>query len=146
MTSAKAIAANRRNARRCTGPRSAVGKRRAAENSLRHGVIASVRSDPGISAAVARIAAALAGPNASPLVRALIEPIAEAEVDILRARNAQVAAIDLAAASIPDDPEREANAILQALPSLIRLNRYERNATSRRSRAMRALRKSFTNI
>jgi hypothetical protein len=103
MTSAKAIAANRRNARRCSGPRTAVGKRKAARNSLRHGVIASVHSDLGLTATVARIAAALAGPGASPGLLALINPIAEAEVDILRARDARAAMIDLTAATLIAD-------------------------------------------
>jgi hypothetical protein len=144
MTSAKAIAANRRNARRCTGPRTAVGKRKAARNSLRHGVIASVHSDLGLTATVARIAAALAGPGASPGLLALINPIAEAEVDILRARDARAAMIDLTAATLIADRQPERNAFVEALPAIRRLDRYERRAMSRRGRAMRALRKSFT--
>jgi hypothetical protein len=146
MTSAKAIAANRRNARRCTGPRSAMGKRKAARNSLRHGVIASVHSDLGLTAAVARIAAALAGPGASAELLALINPIAEAEIDMLRARNARVALIDLAARTLIADGQPEADAFVAALPSLRRLDRYERRAMARRNRAMRALRKSFTKV
>jgi len=146
MTSAKAIAANRRNARRCTGPRTAGGKRNAARNSLRHGVIASMHSDLGLSAAVARIAAALAGPGASADLLALINPIAEAEVDMLRARNARVALIDLAAATWVADGQPERNAFVTALPSLVRLDRYERRAMARRGRAMRALRKTFTKV
>jgi hypothetical protein len=144
MTSAKAIAANRRNARSSTGPRTGAGKRKAARNSLRHGVIASVHSDLGLTAGVARIAAALAGPGASPSLLALIHPIAEAEVDILRARTARVAMIDLAAATLIAERQPEGDAFAAALPSLRRLDRYERRAMSRRSRAMRALRKSFT--
>jgi hypothetical protein len=145
MTSAKAIAANRRNAQRCTGPRTAAGKRQVAKNAISHGVIASLHADPALSVAAARIAAALAGPGASALIRALVEPIAEAEVDILRARRARVAMIDLAAAEIPAHARNEASAIAAALPSLVRLDRYERSAMSRRNRALRDLRKSFTN-
>jgi hypothetical protein len=144
MTSADKIAANRRNARRSTGPRTAAGKRKVADNALRHGLLASLHADPAISAAAARIAAALAGPNASAPLRALIEPIAEAQVDILRARTARAAMIDQAAAGLPAHPDREAHAIAQALPSLVRLDRYERSAMRRRHRALRDLRKSFT--
>jgi len=144
MTSADKIAANRRNARRSTGPRTATGKRKVAENALRHGLLASLHADPAMSGAVARVAAALGGPNASGHLRALIEPIAEAHVDMLRARSARAAMIDLAAAGLPADPEREAQAIMEALPSLVRLDRYERSAMRRRHRALRELRKSFT--
>ena len=38
MTSQKQIEANRRNARKSTGPKSAVGKTRAAHNALKHGL------------------------------------------------------------------------------------------------------------
>jgi len=43
MATERQIAANRRNARRSTGPRSGAGKRRASRNALRHGL--SVASD-----------------------------------------------------------------------------------------------------
>jgi hypothetical protein len=140
MTSAERIAANRRNARASTGPRTAAGKRKAAANALRHGLAASVQ-DSAMTATAARIAAALAGPQSSPAERALIAPIAEATAEIWRARSARVALINLAAASIcGDEEEREAEAIAQVLPQLTRLETYERRAMVRRSRALCALR------
>jgi len=140
MISAERIAANRRNARASTGPRTAAGKRRVAANALRHGLAASVR-DSALTAMAARIAAALTGPESSPRRRALIAPIAEAQADIWRARNARAALINLAAASIPGDEEhREAKAIAQVLPQPTRLETYERRATARRNRALCALR------
>src|SRR5688572_17193732 len=45
ISSAK-LAANRRNALRSTGPRSALGKRRAAVNALKHGLCASPSLSP----------------------------------------------------------------------------------------------------
>jgi hypothetical protein len=142
VTSAKAIAANRRNARRSTGPRTAAGKRRVARNALRHGAIAGLHADPAMSAEVARIAAVLAGPDASPRLVALVRPVAEAEHEMLRARSARAALIDLAAATIPTHAQWEA--VVQSLPSVVRLDRYERSAMKRRNRALRALRKSLT--
>ena len=38
MTSARKLEANRRNARASTGPRTAAGKARAAQNARRHGL------------------------------------------------------------------------------------------------------------
>ena len=141
MATPEQIAANQRNARRSTGPRTAAGKRKvAASNALRHGIIAA---DPTSGGAVARIAAALAGPNASPGLRALVTPIAEAQVDLLRVRSARAKLIDLAAATAAS-AMGETDAIVESLPRLVLLDRYERSAMRRRHRAMRELRKSFT--
>jgi hypothetical protein len=140
MTSAKAIVANRRNARRSTGPRTAAGKRKvAANNALRHGLAVSV-PDAAMSATVARIAKVLAGPGASSERCALVMPIAEAQAELLRIRNARAALINLAAANLPDAADREAEAIGQSLSILTRLDRYERRAMARRQRALCDLR------
>ena len=48
MTSARQIAANRRNAAKSTGPKSAKGKERSRRNALRHGLTAeTVIADSG---------------------------------------------------------------------------------------------------
>lgn len=140
MTSAKAIAANRRNARNSTGPRRAAGKRNAAANSLRHGVTGSLLADPAMGAAVRRIASALAGPGASPARLALVMPIAEAEAELLRIRNARATWINLAAAQLPQNADCEIEAIGLSLTTLGRLDRYERRAMARRKRALCDLR------
>jgi hypothetical protein len=136
MTSAKAIAANRRNARRSTGPRTGAGKRNAAANSLKHGIRASLTADPATGPVVARIASMLAGAGASPARRALVMPIAEAQAELQRIRSARLMLIELAAAALSADEYREAEAIGQSLTTLARLDRYERRATARRSRAL----------
>jgi hypothetical protein len=140
MPSAKAVAANRRNARSSTGPRTAAGKRKAAANSLRHGVTASLPADPVTGAAVRRIASVLAGPGASAARLALVIPIAEAEAELLRIRSARANWINLATASLPGAPNRESDAIVQSLKTLTRLDRYERRAMARRRRALCDLR------
>ena len=45
MTSERQRCANQKNARRSTGPRTAAGKAKAAQNSLRHGLAIEIRSD-----------------------------------------------------------------------------------------------------
>jgi hypothetical protein len=55
MTSAAKIAANRRNARRSTGPRTTAGKMRVRRNALRHGLADVVLRDPGVTAEVERM-------------------------------------------------------------------------------------------
>jgi hypothetical protein len=44
MASERQIAANRRNARKSTGPRSGAGKIRASRNAYRHGLTLSITS------------------------------------------------------------------------------------------------------
>ena len=46
MASEKQIAANRRNARKSRGPRSAGGKARASRNATQHGLAANFWTDP----------------------------------------------------------------------------------------------------
>ena len=48
MASRKQIAANRRNALKSTGPRTAVGKVRSSTNAVTHGLTASLRPLPGL--------------------------------------------------------------------------------------------------
>jgi hypothetical protein len=46
MATAAQIAANRRNARRSTGPRTVAGKRASSRNTLRHGLTARRHAIP----------------------------------------------------------------------------------------------------
>ena len=72
--------------------------------------------------------------------------IAETELGLLRIRMARVQLLNALAANPPDavaqsraGPEREASVLARAAPQLLRLDRYERRAMSRRKRAIRAL-------
>ena len=86
MTSERQRRANRLNARSTTGPKTALGKSRAARNALRHGLNVSLLSDPAVAPEVETMAQKIAGPrpNAEALERA--RRIAEAEVDLNRVR------------------------------------------------------------
>ena len=63
MTSEAKIAANRRNAQRSTGPRTAPAKARVRRNALRHGLAALVVGDQAVATEVGRVAAAICGPG-----------------------------------------------------------------------------------
>jgi hypothetical protein len=96
VTTERQHAANRRNARRSTGPRSAAGKARVAQNALRHGLNVAVAEDPLLTEEVARIARAICdgaprgGPGAPPAELAyLARQVAEAQVDLMRVRRAR---------------------------------------------------------
>jgi hypothetical protein len=137
LKSARRLAANRRNARRSTGPKTASGKLSAARNGLRHGLSVPVFADPVLAGEIAELAERLANGSADPRMRELAVPVAAAQVDVKRvrhARNALVARRPMGApATEPcsetmDDETRE----------LVALDRYERQAMWRRKLAIRA--------
>lgn len=132
MISNRKIAANRRNAARSTGPRTAGGKVRSSRNALRHGLAAAMGHEPGRSTEVEQLACAIAGERLHPALLYYARAAAEAELDIVRVRAARASAIE---------PETEpgANAFEHAAVVIAKLDRYERRALSRRTRALRAL-------
>jgi hypothetical protein len=149
MASQKQIEANRRNARKSTGPRSASGKKRAGRNAFSHGL-----SGPMVGAEFALAVEALAvriledhGKVKVQNALASARQIAEADFEIARVQRIKVALIERAAIdtlpSMPEDePQRTAEAVRRVLPELVRLNRYERRAAARRDRAIRCLAQS----
>src|ERR1700756_2138656 len=80
MTSAAKIAANRRNAQRSTGPRSAAGKARTRYNTLQHRLNVPARYDQATADEIEGLAAYL---SAESTMRA-----AEAQFDLLRVQRA----------------------------------------------------------
>src|SRR6266545_1804699 len=180
MASEQQIAANQRNARKSTGPRSLAGKRRASSNAYRHGLAAGIQASEGFANEVDRLARKIAGGSNSPIALAHARSAAEASLDLARVRSMKVALIEciaalggldrrpefnpleivwchLKAAGLPtrgirapkpieppvplppQEPDRSAEALRRALPELLKLDRYERRAFSRRDRAVRRL-------
>jgi hypothetical protein len=89
MTTARQITANRVNARSSTGPQTEQGKASASRSALRHGLSIPVLSDPGLAKKVEDLALKIAGENASPVLLDLARAIAEAQIDLDRARAAR---------------------------------------------------------
>jgi hypothetical protein len=78
MTSERQLAANRRNSRKSSGPRSAAGERRASRNALRHGLAAIAYRPPAPTGAIERLARSICGPGDEPLLFGAAVAIAEA--------------------------------------------------------------------
>jgi hypothetical protein len=180
MASQRQIAANRRNARKSTGPRSQRGKKRASRNAYRHGLAAGVLSCENLAHVVDRLARKILGDTDSQIAFAHARSAAEAALDLARVRHIKVALIECVAALAnigprpevdpvemawrylkamgspagrmrapkrteppttlpPPQPEASTEALRRALPSLMKLDRYERRAVSRRERALREI-------
>ena len=89
MTSERKIQANRQNARASTGPKTANGRARSAQNALRHGLSLSVLFNAALSKDVEALARELAGPDAKAHVLERARRLAETQIDLCRVRYAQ---------------------------------------------------------
>ena len=127
MASEKQIAANRANAKKSTGPRTAAGSAKSSRNSYRHGLSVPMQPDPQ---AVEAVALAIAGKTAGEVELRAARALAEAQLELKRIRATRVAAI-------PTDLDRMLDP--RARADLCALDRYERQAAARRRAARRWL-------
>ena len=148
MTSPAKIAANRRNARRSTGPRSAAGKARARRNAFRHGLTTPASLDHVAMDRIDNLVDALTIDVHSQLQFQLATVAAEAQVEIERVRQTKVNLVNRASAQLRDEGagllsagERAALAFAGKTEILMACERYERRAISRRNRALHSLAK-----
>jgi hypothetical protein len=124
MATAKQIEANRRNAKRSTGPRTPAGKVTSCRNALRHGLSLPLVVDAKTSADFDELARLIANGDANHMAAAL--DAAAAQLDLQRVQNIRrdmLANMDLATAT-PEDLQR-----------LLAIDRYETRARTRRRRA-----------
>jgi hypothetical protein len=68
MASERQIAANRRNARKSTGPRSGTGKKRTSRNAYRHGLRSSITSTAGFAKQLDKLVREIAGDTEDPIL------------------------------------------------------------------------------
>jgi hypothetical protein len=104
MASERQIAANRRNARKSTGPRSGAGKKRASRNAYRHGLTLSITSTAAYAKQLDNLVRKIAGDSEDAILLEHARAIAQAELDLARVRRAKVASIERASAFGELDP------------------------------------------
>jgi hypothetical protein len=94
MTSQRKIAANRQNARKSRGPRSAAGKIIASRNALRHGFAAAVHRQQIPEAEIDRMAKALCGSNPNPVLFEQARNIARNDLALQAISAQQIAVVE----------------------------------------------------
>jgi hypothetical protein len=125
MATAKQLAANRENAKRSTGPRTAAGKFTSSRNALRHGLSLPQEMDAETLAALEGLTSEIENDIDNGSTDAA-EEAAAAVLDLTRIRQirrAMLATMNLKTAT------------LEQLRRLMALDRYERRAMTRRRRA-----------
>jgi hypothetical protein len=162
------IEANRLNAQKSTGPRSAVGLKKSSRNSLRHGLskpLCGADFEEQLKALVLEIAEKSANETKLGLARV----VAEAELDLQRIRahetaiceqimmlagrpgSRELSQADVEAATrgliefrlpdITESSEERSGQLQDLLSELISYQRYEGRATARRDVAIRKINK-----
>jgi len=126
MATAKQVAANRRNAQRSTGPRTAAGKSTSSRNALRHGLSRPQEMNAATEADIHRLTNEIVGNCVNNYQLRYATEAATALLDLIRIRKVRtemLVAMNLAKAT-PDELQR-----------LLALHRYESRARTRRRRA-----------
>jgi hypothetical protein len=112
MASERQIAANRRNARKSTGPRSGAGRKRASRNAYRYGLTLNITS-AAFAKQLDKLVREIAGDSKDAIVLERARAIAQAELDLARVRRAKVSLIERASAFGELDPPQAFSAVTQ---------------------------------
>jgi hypothetical protein len=129
MATEKQVLANRANALKSTGPRTAAGRLKSSSNAFRHGLSLPLHLDEDTAAKAGVIARALVDDQNDEQLSAATE-VAEAQLELARIRSVRaelMRTFDLESGSI------------RKLQRLAALDRYERFAHTKRRRAARKL-------
>lgn len=133
MTSERKVAANRKNALRSAGPKTAAGKSRSSRNAFRHGLAVAISSQPCFSKEIEALARSLAGKGKP--VTDFARVIAETEIDLQRIRKMRASHF----APIIGSSDAPLASYAELAENLLTLERYEQRAYSRRKRALKGL-------
>ena len=166
MTTPQKLRANQENSRASTGPRSTAGKSRSARNARRHGLAIPIRSVGQLAPEIEALADCVAGSGTRAKRFELSRAFAEAQIDLVRVRQARHELLTRALSDPdyvlpegatkkakrkscrasselrqqrPERPDKIALVITDHARGMAAMDRYERRALSLRKVAMRAL-------
>jgi hypothetical protein len=143
MVSDKQLAANRRNAKRSTGPKTLAGKSTASRNALRHGLSTPSKLNGPLPLRYEKLATALAAGRAPKADMARLA--AELRFHLNQIENSRLFQLRMAMAAMdtsfpcPGIEELEGRALLALASEMAKLERYARRLRSRLSKVMKAL-------
>jgi hypothetical protein len=123
MASERQIAANRRNARKSTGPHSGAGKKRASRNAYRHGLRSSITSTAAYAKQLDKLVREIAGDTKDAILLERARAIAQAELELARVRRVKVALIERASAFGELDPPQAFSSVTQIIRLLNAIDR-----------------------
>jgi hypothetical protein len=115
MASERQIAANRRNGRKSTGPRSGAGRKRASRNAYRHGLTLNITSTAAFAKQLDKLARKIAGNTDDAITLERARAIAQAELDLARVRRAKVALIERACTFGELEPPQVLSSVTQII-------------------------------
>jgi hypothetical protein len=136
MATEKQIAANRANAKRSTGPKTAAGQQKSSRNAYRHGLSRSEPPDPSFVAKAHAIARALIidAPAIGDRLKAA-QDVVHAQLELSRIQT--IRAEQWKKINLNEGPDENTKAI-KRLASLDRYDRYELTRLRRASKALRS--------
>ena len=129
MATTKQVTANRANAARSTGPRTAAGRAKSSRNAFRHGLSLPLPLDHTTATEIGRLAQTIAGENPSEQQLMAASEFATAQWELMRIRALRFAATPALSATLDPRPMRW----------VLGFDRYEQAALSRRKRAAKTL-------
>ena len=142
MASDRQIAANRRNARLSSGPRTLAGKARSRANALRHGLATSLSQDPDTVQKIECLAKELVGHSNDFERNELAYVAAECHFELQRIREVRTNFMrKLAEMSKAAGYDHATTADLIA-----KINRYERRIQSKQRKARKKLNSYVANV
>jgi len=137
MATERQIAANRTNALRSTGPKTQAGRSKSSRNAYRHGLSLGLAPDASLNDKVDEIARTLVPEGAEAGKLKSAQGFVQAQLRLLRIRELrkdQVNTVNLASGDF------------SVLGRLLALDRYERYALTRRSRARKRICQNEANL
>jgi hypothetical protein len=131
MASARQIAANRKNAKKSTGPTSRAGRQRAAKNALQHGLASA---DSPFRYEIEEFACLLSGETNQANPTFAIVEAAHAQMMLLQVKKVKASVFDRFLKG-----DRTLDDTIRLNAELRKIERYEKRAFSRRKRAIQNL-------